>query len=73
MSTPSLDEPRIVQVRDIAVAVQEYGDGMPLLIIDGTTQSLGFWTETAQAWATRHRVITYDLRGTGGSEGAQER
>jgi pimeloyl-ACP methyl ester carboxylesterase len=59
---------RTVQVGDIAVAVQEYGQGEPLLVINGTSQSLGFWTETVAPWAQRHHVITYDLRGLGGTE-----
>jgi pimeloyl-ACP methyl ester carboxylesterase len=57
-----------VQVGDIAVAVQEYGEGEPLLIINGTTQSLGFWAEPALVLGSGHRVVTYDLRGMGGSE-----
>lgn len=68
MSTPTTHAPRHVSVSDIAVAVQEYGEGEPLLIINGTSQSLGFWTETALVWGSRYRVITYDLRGMGGSE-----
>ena len=68
MSTPTAAAPRTVQVGDIAVAVQEYGDGEPLLIINGTSQSLGFWAETAVVFASSYRVITYDLRGLGGSE-----
>jgi pimeloyl-ACP methyl ester carboxylesterase len=68
LSTPTVSEPRTVQVGDIAVAVQEYGAGEPLLVINGTSQSLGFWVDTAQVWAGSYRVITYDLRGMGGSE-----
>jgi pimeloyl-ACP methyl ester carboxylesterase len=68
LSTPTVHALRTVQVGDIAVAVQEYGDGEPLLVINGTSQSLGVWTETAQVWASRYRVITYDLRGMGESE-----
>ena len=68
MSTPTIHAPRTVQVGDITVAVQEYGEGEPLLIINGTSQSLGFWADMAGVWAGRHRVITYDLRGMGGSE-----
>ena len=67
MTTPTVHAPRTVEVGDITVAVQEYGEGEPLLIINGTSQSLGFWVDLAQAWAGRHRVITYDLRGMGGS------
>ena len=68
MSTPTAHALRTVQVGDIAVAVQEYGEGEPLLVINGTSQSLGFWVDTAVVWASRYRVITYDLRGMGGSE-----
>ncbi|PRY50962.1 pimeloyl-ACP methyl ester carboxylesterase [Geodermatophilus tzadiensis] len=68
MSTPTTHAPRTVQVGDTSVAVQEYGDGDPLLIINGTTQSLGFWAEPAPVLAGGHRVVTYDLRGMGGSE-----
>ena len=67
LSTPTVHPPRTVQVGDISVAVQEYGDGEPLLIVNGTSQSLGFWAESAQVWASRFRVITYDLRGMGGT------
>jgi pimeloyl-ACP methyl ester carboxylesterase len=68
LSTPTAPAQHTVQVGDIAVAVQEYGQGEPLLVINGTSQSLGFWTDIAQAWAGSYRVITYDLRGMGGSE-----
>jgi len=68
VTTPTTHPARTVQVGDVAVAVQEHGDGEPLLVINGTTQSLGFWTDLATAWAGAHRVITYDLRGMGGSE-----
>lgn len=68
MTTPTTHAPRTVQVGDIAVAVQEFGEGEPLLVVNGTSQSLGFWTDTALAWASQYRVITYDLRGMGGSE-----
>lgn len=69
MTTPTTTHPsRTVEVGDITVAVQEYGDGEPLLVVNGTSQSLGFWVETAQAWAGRYRVVTYDLRGMGASD-----
>jgi len=67
LSTPTVHAPRTVEIGDMTVAVQEYGDGEPLLIVNGTSQSLGFWVDLAQAWAGRHRVVTYDLRGMGGS------
>ncbi|TQN41119.1 pimeloyl-ACP methyl ester carboxylesterase [Blastococcus colisei] len=68
MTAPTVHAARTVEVGDISVAVQEYGEGEPLLIINGTSQSLGFWAEAAQVWAGSYRVITYDLRGLGASE-----
>ncbi|SDY86601.1 Pimeloyl-ACP methyl ester carboxylesterase [Modestobacter sp. DSM 44400] len=68
MSAPTIHAPRTVQVGGAAVAIQEYGGGEPLLIINGTSQSLGFWGETAAVLAASYRVLTYDLRGMGGSE-----
>jgi pimeloyl-ACP methyl ester carboxylesterase len=68
VTTSTTHPQRTVQVGDISVAVQEYGEGEPLLIVNGTTQSLGFWADQGPVLAGRHRVITYDLRGMGGSE-----
>lgn len=69
MTTPTTHPPTTVQVAGVATAVQEYGEGEPLLIINGTSQSLGFWTDQALAWAAEgYRVLTYDLRGMGGTE-----
>lgn len=68
MTTPTAHPLRTVQVGDIAVAVQEYGEGEPLLVINGTSQSLGFWADTVVVWAGSYRVITYDLRGMGATE-----
>ena len=68
MTTPTAHPARQVSVGDISVAVQEYGEGDPLLIVNGTSQSLGFWADTALLWASQYRVITYDLRGMGGTE-----
>ncbi len=68
MSTPTTHPPRSLDVGGVQVAVQEFGEGEPLLVINGTSQSLGFWTEMAQVWAGSYRVVTYDLRGLGASE-----
>jgi pimeloyl-ACP methyl ester carboxylesterase len=67
VSAPTVHPARTVRAGDIDVAVQEYGEGEPLLIINGTSQSLGFWAPAAAVYAERYRVITYDLRGLGGT------
>jgi pimeloyl-ACP methyl ester carboxylesterase len=68
MSSPTVHPARTVTVDGRAVAVQEYGEGEPLLIINGTSQSLGMWAQSAPILAGRCRVITWDLPGLGGSE-----
>jgi pimeloyl-ACP methyl ester carboxylesterase len=68
VSTPTVHAARTVTVEGRTVAVQEYGEGEPLLVINGTSQSLGFWAQSAPVLAGRCRVITWDLPGLGGSE-----
>ncbi len=41
------------------------GSGSPLLLIMGTGADHGFWAAQVPALAERHRVISYDSRGTG--------
>jgi hypothetical protein len=42
VSTPTMYPLRSVKVGDITIAVQEYGQGEPLLVVNGTSQPLGF-------------------------------
>lgn len=43
------------------------GSGTPLLLIMGTGADRAFWAAQVPALSRRHRVITYDSRGTGAS------
>jgi len=47
--------------------VEEYGEGEPLLLIEGLGQSMWAWREQIPAFARRHRTIAFDTRGTGRS------
>ena len=44
------------------------GDGDPLLLVMGTSGSIGLWGGTVAPLAERYRVIAFDNRGLGGSE-----
>ena len=44
------------------------GDGDPLLLVMGTSGSIGLWGGTVPRLAERYRVIAFDNRGLGGSE-----
>ncbi|MGY1663700.1 alpha/beta fold hydrolase [Geodermatophilus sp. SYSU D00705] len=44
------------------------GQGDPLLLVMGTSGSIGLWGEVVPRLAERYRVIAFDNRGLGGSE-----
>ncbi|MGY1593615.1 alpha/beta fold hydrolase [Geodermatophilus sp. SYSU D00708] len=44
------------------------GEGDPVLLIMGTSGSIGLWAEKVPRLAERHRVIAFDNRGLGGSD-----
>jgi pimeloyl-ACP methyl ester carboxylesterase len=52
----------------VRLNVSEAGTGEPLLLIMGTSGSLGFWAPLVPGFAERHRTISYDSRGLGQSE-----
>jgi pimeloyl-ACP methyl ester carboxylesterase len=57
----------------VRLNVSQSGTGDPLLLIMGTSGSLGFWEPLAAPFAERHRVIAFDNRGLGASERGEER
>src|SRR5215217_7249009 len=56
-----------VQVGDINVAYERFGQGKPILFISGTSQTKDAWEPTllSQLAATNHTVIVFDNRGIG--------
>jgi pimeloyl-ACP methyl ester carboxylesterase len=52
----------------VRLNVSEAGTGEPLLLIMGTSGSLGFWAHLVPGFAERHRTISFDNRGLGRSE-----
>jgi 3-oxoadipate enol-lactonase len=55
-------------VNDISMHYETHGEGPPLLLIHGLGSSLRDWEYQINAFASRFRVITLDLRGHGKSE-----
>ena len=49
----------------VRLNVSQTGTGEPLLLIMGTSGSLGFWEPLAAPFAEHHRVIAYDKGGSG--------
>ena len=56
----------------VRLNVSQTGTGEPLLLIMGTSGSLGFWEPLIAPFADRHRVIAYDNRGLGQSDRGEE-
>ena len=52
----------------VRLNVKESGEGEPLLLIMGTSGSLGLWGAVEPPLAEHHRVISFDNRGLGQSE-----
>jgi pimeloyl-ACP methyl ester carboxylesterase len=57
----------------VRLNVSQTGTGEPLLLIMGTSGSLGLWEPLVAPFAARHRVIAFDNRGLGQSERGAER
>lgn len=53
------------QSGDVAIWWEEHGDGEPLLLIMGLGFPASLWYRVRPVLAERHRVITFDNRGTG--------
>ena len=57
----------------VRLNVSQTGTGEPLLLIMGTSGSLGLWEPVVAPLAERHRVIAFDNRGLGQSERGEGR
>lgn len=64
--------PRMRIADDVELEVRITGDGPPLLLVMGTSGSLGLWSPVIDELARTHRVIAYDHRGMGGSTPSTE-
>jgi pimeloyl-ACP methyl ester carboxylesterase len=57
----------IANIRGIAIAYEEKGQGAPLVFIHGHPFNRTMWREQLRAFSTHYRVIAPDLRGYGES------
>ena len=69
VSAPSFDQltkkTNIVRVNDIDMYFEIYGEGEPLLLLHGWTQSSAFWKDYIPTYAQNFQVYVIDLRGHG--------
>src|SRR3954469_17103620 len=69
MTTDITSEPRLVEVATgVRLNVKETGTGDPVLLIMGTSGSLGLWAAGEGALVEGDRVVSCDTRGLGASE-----
>lgn len=54
-----------IQVNDLNVYYEEYGNGEPLILLHGGTATLQSWQDSIPAFAEHFRVIALDSRGHG--------
>lgn len=59
--------PKVV-INGVGLNYEEAGAGAALLLLMGFGDSIAAWSGQVPAFAARHRTITLDHRGTGGSE-----
>lgn len=57
----------MIDIGDALLAVETCGEGRPVVLVSGVQGCASFWREQISVLATRHRVITFDQRGTGRS------
>ncbi len=57
-----------IEINGANLAYDDTGDGTPVLLLHAGIADRRMWREQVPALATRHRVITVDLRGYGDSE-----
>lgn len=60
--------PRIAVRTGVELQYETSGEGEPLLLVMGTSGSIGLWGGLVERLAASHRVIAYDNRGLGGSD-----
>ena len=56
---------KTVSINNIDIYFEVYGEGEPLLLLHGWTQSSAFWKEYIPAYAQKFKVYAIDLRGHG--------
>jgi len=57
------------EVNGVELNYEVHGDGYPLVLAHGFTASLQMWADQIPAFAKKYRVLVYDSRGHGASEG----
>jgi pimeloyl-ACP methyl ester carboxylesterase len=68
MSEPIVTDRTVATTDGTRLQVTEAGEGEPLVLVCGTSQSHRLWAPLLPALTARHRVISYDHRGIGDSE-----
>ena len=58
-------ESRTVTLNGIDMYYEVYGEGEPLLLLHGWTQSSKFWADYIPIYAQQYKVYAIDLRGHG--------
>lgn len=60
-----------VTTNGIETYYEEYGEGKPLVVLHGGNSDHILWAELLQPLTDEYRVLVYDLRGHGQSDGSE--
>ncbi len=64
--------PKKVTFGSSAMTYVDVGEGTPIIFIHGWSSHKGYWKEQIKVFSDSNRVIAYDWRGMGGSNGGEE-
>jgi len=64
--------PKKVAFGSSAMSYVDVGEGTPIIFIHGWSSHKGYWKEQIEAFSDSNRVIAYEWRGMGGSNGGEE-
>jgi pimeloyl-ACP methyl ester carboxylesterase len=57
----------VAQIENVAVVYEDAGQGIPLVLVHGHPFDRSMWREQVRVFSAQYRVITFDLRGYGGT------
>src|ERR1700687_1652345 len=57
-----------IQIRDLQLNYETYGNGEPLVLIPGFRTGLWLWFKQVETFAQKFRTIVFDPRGIGASD-----
>ena len=65
---PAPSQSGLIPVDGVGLHYERYGSGSPVVLVPGEVADSRIWDDQVAAFAERHEVVRFDLRGSGRSE-----